>query len=81
MELVSRPFIRSLEGHNLLEIFFSTAVISVLGIRFFLALTGYPQLSGRGLHIAHVLLGGLLLMLALLIALAYINKSALYVAE
>lgn len=80
MELVSRPFIRSLEGHNLLEIFFSTAVISVLGIRFFLALTGYPQLSSRGLHIAHVLLGGLLLMLALLIALAYINKSALYVA-
>jgi hypothetical protein len=80
MELLGRPFIRSLEGHNLLEIFFATAVASVLGIRFFLVLTGYPQLGGRGLHIAHVLLGGLFLMLALLIALAYINKSALYVA-
>jgi len=80
MELLSRPFIRNLEGHNLLEIFFATAVASVLGIRFFLALTGYPQLSGKGLHIAHVLLGGLFLMLALLITLAYINKSALYMA-
>ncbi len=54
------------------------AVASVLGIRFFLALTGYPQLSGRGLHIAHVLLGGFLMMIALIIALAYINKSASY---
>lgn len=69
-----------MEGENLLEIFFVTAVASVLGIRFFLALTGYPQLSGKGLHIAHVLLGGLLMMLALIITLAYINKSAHYVA-
>lgn len=74
------PFIRSVEGENLLEIFFVTAVASVLGIRFFLALTGYPQLSGKGLHIAHVLLGGLLMMLAVIITLAYINKSAHYVA-
>jgi hypothetical protein len=68
------------DGENLLEIFFVTAVASVLGIRFFLALTGYPQLGGKGLHIAHVLLGGLLMMLALIITLAYINKSAHYVA-
>jgi hypothetical protein len=74
------PFIRSVEGENLLEIFFVTAVASVLGIRFFLAITGYPQLSGKGLHIAHVLLGGLLMMLALAITLAYINKSAHYAA-
>jgi hypothetical protein len=74
------PFIRSVEGENLLEIFFVTAVASVLGIRFFLAITGYPQLSGKGLHIAHVLLGGLLMMLAITITLAYINKSAHYVA-
>ncbi len=74
------PFIRSVEGENLLEIFFVMAVASVLGIRFFLAITGYPQLSGKGLHIAHVLLGGLLMMVALAITLAYINKSAYHAA-
>ncbi len=79
MKPLDGPFIRSIEAENLLEIFFVTAVASVLGIRFFLAITGYPQLSGRGLHIAHVLLGGLLMMLALIITLTYINKSAHYV--
>jgi len=72
--------VRSLEGQNLLEIFFVTAVASVLGIRFFLALTGYPKLSPGNLHIAHVLFGGILMMLALVITLGYINKSAYYVA-
>jgi hypothetical protein len=80
MLLFNRHFVRSLEGHNLLEIFFVTAVASVLGIRFFLALTGYPSLSPGSLHIAHVLLGGLLMMLALVISLGYLNKSAYYVA-
>lgn len=80
MKPLEGPFIRSVEGENLLEIFFVTAVASVLGIRFFLAVTGYPQLSGKGLHVAHVLLGGLLMMLALGITLAYINKSAYYTA-
>jgi hypothetical protein len=78
--LFNRHFVRSLEGQNLLEVFFVTAVASVLGIRFFLALTGYPKLSPGNLHIAHVLLGGILMMLALVIALGYINKSAYYVA-
>jgi len=80
VRLFSGPFIRSVEGENLLEIFFVTAIASVLGIRFFLAITGYPQLGRGGLHIAHVLLGGLLMMLALIVTLAYINKSAHYVA-
>lgn len=80
MKLFNRPFIRSLEGVRLLEIFFVTAVASVLLIRFFLALTGYPSLSPGRLHIAHVLLGGALMLLALLISLGYINKSAHYLA-
>ena len=69
---------RSLEGENLLEIFFVTSVASVIGIRFFLALTGYPSFSPGNLHIAHVLLGGILMMISLVIALGYINKSAFY---
>ncbi|MDD4161540.1 MAG: hypothetical protein PHW87_03580 [Methanothrix sp.] len=69
---------RNHESRGLLELFFVTAVFSVLGIRFFLALTGYPSISPGNLHIAHVLLGGVLMMIALVIALAYINKSAYY---
>jgi len=63
----NRHFVRNLEAGTLLEIFLVTAVCSVLGIRFFLALTGYPSLSPGHLHIAHVLLGGVLMMIALVI--------------
>jgi len=78
MKLFSRHLMRNQEATSLLELFFVTAVFSVLSIRFFLALTGYPSLSPGNLHIAHVLLGGVLMMIALVIALAYINKSAYY---
>lgn len=74
----NRHLVRNLEAGTLLEIFLVTAVCSVLGIRFFLALTGYPSLSPGNLHIAHVLLGGVLMMIALVINLGYINKSANY---
>lgn len=80
MRLLRQHFVRSLEGQRLLEVFFVTAVSSVLGIRFFLALTGYPRVSPGNLHIAHVLLGGVLMMIALVIALGYLNKAAYYVA-
>jgi hypothetical protein len=78
MKLFNRHLMRNLEATSLLELFFVTAVFSVLGIRFFLAVTGYPSFSPGNLHIAHVLLGGVLMMIALVIALAYINKSAYY---
>jgi hypothetical protein len=35
--------------------------LSVSITRFFLNITGYPQIGGSKLHIAHVLWGGLLL--------------------
>lgn len=78
MKLFNRHVMRNLEAQSLLELFFVTAVFSVLGIRFFLALTGYPSFSPGNLHIAHVLFGGVTMMIALVIALAYINKSAYY---
>jgi len=80
VKLGNRHFVRSLEGQNLLELFFVTAVASVLSIRFFLALTGYPRLSPGSLHIAHVLLGGILMMMALVVSLGYINKAAYYIS-
>ena len=79
MKLFNRHLMRNQEASTLLELFLVTAVFSVLAIRFFLALTGYPSLSPGDLHIAHVLLGGVLMMVALVIALAFINKSAYYI--
>jgi hypothetical protein len=47
---------------------------SVVLTRLFLNLTGYPQLGGETLHIAHVLWGGLLLFIAALLPLLYANR-------
>ena len=47
---------------------------SVGATRFFLELTGYPQLGGGGLHIAHVLWGGLILFIAALLPLMWSNR-------
>ena len=49
--------VRSAES-ELLDTFLVSAVASVLVIRVFLEATGYPQLGGGGLHVAHVLWGG-----------------------
>lgn len=55
-----RPKLRLLAGQNVqavarLELFVIFAVTAILGTRAFLALTGYPQLGGNGLHVAHML--------------------------
>jgi hypothetical protein len=48
------------------EIFLFSAVATVLLIRTFLAVAGYPQVGGNGLHVAHVLWGGLLMAVAII---------------
>lgn len=77
---IKQPMIRSVDGNTKLEIFLVSTVFSLLAIRSFLALTGYPQLSGGGLHIAHVLLGGLLMMVSIVILLEFINQYSRYMA-
>jgi hypothetical protein len=47
---------------------------SVVITRLFLGLTGYPQLGGGDLHIAHVLWGGLLLFAAAVLPLIFANR-------
>lgn len=53
--------------------FLVAAVATVLVTRFLLAVTGYPQLGGDGLHIAHVLWGGLLLALGVMMLLSFVG--------
>jgi hypothetical protein len=48
----------------------------VLGTRAFLGLAGYPKIGGGGLHIAHVLWGGLLLMAGLAVTLLFHGRGA-----
>lgn len=58
----------------LLERFFVSAVAAVLVIRAWLAATGYPQIGGHGLHIAHMLFGGLGMLVALLASLIFLGS-------
>lgn len=72
--------LRNADAAALLETFFVTAVVSFLGIRAFLALTGYPRIGGGGLHIAHMLWGGLLMLLALGLLLLFLDRSLQWLA-
>jgi hypothetical protein len=67
--------IRNLEAGIYLEDFLIAAVVSVLVIRFFLKITGYPQLAGAGLHIAHLLFGGFLMLASIIILLSFLGKT------
>jgi len=66
-------FIRNLQAGQLRETFLVSAVASLLAVRFYLTLTGFPQVGGRGLHIAHLLWGGGLMVTAVLFLLAYLG--------
>jgi hypothetical protein len=50
---------------------------SVTGTRLFLELTGYPQIGGGEIHIAHVLWGGIFLFAASLMPLIWVNQWVL----
>lgn len=56
--------------------FFVTAIATELCIRTQLYLTHYPQLGGHGLHIAHLLWGGLFMVVALAILLSLLGRRA-----
>jgi hypothetical protein len=66
--------VRDHEAGRNAERFFVAAVTTLLVIRAFLAATGYPQIGGRHLHIAHMLWGGLVLTAALLLLLISIGR-------
>ncbi len=70
--------IRNYNFSNLIENFIFSSVITILGIRVFLEITGYPQLgSSSGLHVAHMLWGGLFMLVTIIVFLAVLNRSAL----
>lgn len=62
------------------ETFFICAVTTILCIRTQLWLTHYPQLGGHGLHIAHLLYGGALMLTALAFLLTLLGRHVRWVA-
>ena len=67
-------FIRNSEAGEDLELFLVAAVASMLAIRAYLKVTDYPQLGVSGLHIAHLLWGGLLMLGAIMVVIAFLGR-------
>ncbi len=74
-------FPRDLAAGRYLDLFVVGGVSAVLAIRFILRITGYPSLGGARFHIAHLLYGGLLMAVALLLCLSFLgNRARLWAA-
>lgn len=72
--------LRDLHGAQHLDLFLVSAVSAVLGIRFYLHLTGYPQVGGAELHVAHMLWGGLLMLAAIVLLLGFLGRRPRHLA-
>jgi hypothetical protein len=67
--------IRRDSAERYLSVVLLSFAASVSLTRLFLSLTGYPQIGGGDLHIAHALWGGLLLFIAALLPLIIANRG------
>ena len=81
MNKLHTTFPRDLAAGRYLDLFVVGGVSAVLAIRFILRITGYPSIGGARFHIAHMLWGGLLMAVALLLCLSYLgNRTRLLAA-
>ncbi|MFN8619782.1 MAG: hypothetical protein U0869_11650 [Chloroflexota bacterium] len=74
-----RPLIgqRRDRGARYLLLMIVAFAITVIATRLYLDLTGYPKIGGGGLHVAHLLWGGLLLVVGALLILLFVGRRAL----
>ena len=63
-------FVRRIDAINQFEVFFVAAVATILTVRAVLAATGWPQLGGGKIHFAHLLWGGLGMLIAIILLIA-----------
>jgi hypothetical protein len=68
-----RLFYRNVNARDNLEIFLVSAITSLLLLRFLLYEAGYPQVGGGSLHIAHMLYGGLLMLVAITLNISFLG--------
>jgi hypothetical protein len=71
--ILRRGLPRELRATTYLIAFVVATVATVLVTRAALAAAGFPEVSGGGLHVAHVLWGGLLMALALVLAMSFVG--------
>ena len=71
---------RHSEGGQLLETVFVAAIVTVHGVRFLLEVAGYPRLGGGGLHVAHLLWGGLLMLAGTSLMFLFLDRRVQYAA-
>lgn len=70
------PLYRNVRAREHLDIFLISGITSLLTVRFYLEVTGYPQLGNGPFHIAHMLWGGLLMAVAITINLSFLGIKA-----
>ncbi|MDQ6783411.1 MAG: hypothetical protein M3063_08215 [Actinomycetota bacterium] len=63
--MAEQRHVRDVQALGRFEIFFVVAVTTVIVVRAFLVVTGYPKVGGGSLHVAHVLYGGLAMAVAI----------------
>ncbi len=66
VSLAQQGHVRDVQALGRFEIFFVVAVTTVVVVRAFLVVTGYPKVGGGSLHVAHVLYGGLAMAVAII---------------
>jgi len=76
----SRHPARSIEIRSLLDTLFVSAVATDLIIRLQLWATHYPRLGGGRLHIAHLLWGGLAMLVAVVVLLSFLSRGRRHTA-
>jgi hypothetical protein len=64
-------FVRRVHAAAEFELFFVSAVGTILIVRAALALTGWPQLGGGKIHFAHLLWGGLGMLIGIVLFMAF----------
>lgn len=72
--------VRNVDAGELFDTFLVLSVTTVLLTRLYLHFTGYPEVGSATLHIAHLLPGGLLMLVAILVCIGSINRSSRTVA-
>ncbi len=68
--------VRSIDIGSRQDAFLIAAVATIVVIRLQLWATDYPKLGGGNLHIAHLLYGGFLMMIAIILMLSFLGRGS-----
>jgi hypothetical protein len=74
--------VRDAEGAGHVELFLVATVVTITVTRLYLQLTGFPQIGGAGgLHVAHVLFGGVFMLAAMVMFMLFLGRSSRWIAS